>query len=193
MTRTDVINGIIEARHYTAYVEIGVRNPQDNYDNIRCEHKEGVDVAASSAANLFVGTSDEWFAQEDYENKRDCYFIDGDHSEEQVRKDVRNALRHLAHGGTIIMHDCYPQTEEATAAVKPDNGYAWNGRAYRVFIEARRRKDLQTYCIDCDHGLGIMRRGRSPGADIPEVYPWGTFATNARTWLGLVAAEDWRA
>ena len=36
MNRTDVINHVIAARGLTSYLEIGIRNPADNFNRIDC-------------------------------------------------------------------------------------------------------------------------------------------------------------
>ena len=43
MNRTEIINRLIEKSNYKNYLEIGLDNPDNNYNHIVCENKECVD------------------------------------------------------------------------------------------------------------------------------------------------------
>jgi len=83
ITRTQVINLIINRFGYIRYLEIRVRNPKNNFNKINCRYKVGVDPVGEPT---FKGTSDVFFKQ----NKDifDIIFIDGLHLEEQADKDI---------------------------------------------------------------------------------------------------------
>src|SRR6202008_2715379 len=54
--------------------------------------------------------SDDFFARYDGSAPH-LVFIDGSHVYEQVRRDYLNAVRILAPGGTIALHDTWPGSE----------------------------------------------------------------------------------
>src|SRR5690606_27460848 len=103
----------------TRYLEIGVRNPQANFDKIRASEKYGVDPGIEFEDNPvnFKMTSDAFFAQLSAgeclspEIRFDVIFIDGLHTADQVERDIRNSLRYLADTGFVVAHDCNPPTE----------------------------------------------------------------------------------
>jgi len=191
MTRTDVINASIDANGYRSYLEIGVRDPNANFAKIKAIHKTAVDPNMRvpdeeyQLTSYHKVTSDEFFARA--EGKWDLIFIDGDHSEAQSKRDLLNSLKHLSPGGTIVMHDCFPMTAEEALPEKPNNGMAWCGEVYRVFSYARTRKDLIACCINCDHGCGIIKRGRNRNrVTFKAEYGYGIFVRQAARWLGIV-------
>ena len=64
-TRTEVINFLLSTfDRETNYLEVGVRNPADNFNKIRAHRKRGVDPGAEFLANPvdFRLTSDDFFA-----------------------------------------------------------------------------------------------------------------------------------
>jgi len=192
MNRTNVINAIIAKHEYGSYFEVGVRNRSHNFDKIVVPFKLGIEVKAAQLPDVLRMHSDKFFSEAiERGEKYALFFIDGDHREAQVAKDLKNALRCLEKGGTIVLHDCHPTDPMAVVPEKPDSGQPWNGQAYRVFLAARRRKDLIAYCVDTDHGVGVIQRGRGQSVDVPTEYAWLEYMANAREWLGLVSPEVW--
>lgn len=59
MKRTDIINQFIRNRQFQSYLEIGVRNPDDNFNLITAQYKSSVDPDPNAEAK-FVMTSDEF-------------------------------------------------------------------------------------------------------------------------------------
>jgi hypothetical protein len=91
----------------TSYLEIGVRHDH-LFNLISISDKIGVDVMHGGNRRM---TSDQYFAEAKSEGKKFGFiFIDGDHSAQQVHKDVTNALSCLSPGGVIMLHDCNPLT-----------------------------------------------------------------------------------
>ena len=87
MNRTDVINGLVKKYNYTSYLEIGVKNPKNNFDAILIEDKDGVDPdwkADPITGGKFSITSDTFFDQLDKDKKYDLIFIDGLHHSKQI-------------------------------------------------------------------------------------------------------------
>ena len=162
VTRTDILNYLIEKYKYKTYLEIGVRNPQSgNFNNIKIKNKIGVDPnPIIKQDNIFVGTSDFFFIKN---NKTfDLIFIDGLHLENQVDKDIANSLEFLNEGGMVLLHDCNPPTEmHQRDNYCLDGKYpAWNGTVWKSFAKLRMtRSDLLMYVIDTDWGVGVIKKG----------------------------------
>lgn len=153
--RTDILKRIIEARKYSSYLEIGVRYPNENYDHINIKRKVGVDPNVDYPG-VVKTTSDDFFAKNT--EKFDLIFVDGDHRENQVRRDVDNALASLNPGGTIVMHDCLPEKEEHQGDIQRSS--IWNGSSWKILLEMRKRYGVYTKTVDVDYGCGIIRLGQ---------------------------------
>ena len=168
MTRTDLLNHLIKKHWLKSYLEIGVQNPAQNFDKIECQYKVSVDPDPNASAT-YCKSSDEFFY--DYFDdeyafdvtfgvngsfvKYDLIFIDGLHTAEQVRKDFENALKILAIGGFIVLHDCNPQKEEHTIVPRPAKTGHWNGDVYKFAVSiASNWANYKT--IDIDNGCGIF-------------------------------------
>jgi hypothetical protein len=122
---------------------------------------------------LFRMTSDNFFRTQGRWLARrgvDVALLDGLHSYAQTRQDVFNTLDHLKPGGLIVLHDCNPLTEEAATPAESYDAFVkehrggwkgnWNGDVWKVIVHLRSlRDDLDTVVLDCDHGVGIVRRG----------------------------------
>ena len=61
--------------------------------------------------NSFEQSTDDFFATTELTNF-DLIFIDANHDSEQVTRDFNSSVSKLAPGGVIVLHDCYPPTEE---------------------------------------------------------------------------------
>jgi hypothetical protein len=152
MTRTDILNAIAKTIGAKRYVEIGVRNPGDNYDRIEVEHKTGVDPVPARGDILRM-TSDQYFAAKP--EPADLYFIDGLHTAVQVDTDLRNALA-LSPRAVVVLHDCLPRSLEAMTPEKPANGRPWNGTVWRTWWYLGTVAPWTSYCVDADHGCGVI-------------------------------------
>jgi hypothetical protein len=175
-SRTQVINFLLSLNYEnTHYLEIGVRNPKDNYDHIKADTKYSVDPGIEFKENLvdFALTSDDFFqklsANKILSNdiKFDVIFIDGLHLAEQVDKDIYNALKYIKNDGFIVLHDCNPPTEwHARESYEfrntPAGGY-WNGTTWKAFLKWRSDPSINSCCIDSDWGIGILSKGFKVG------------------------------
>lgn len=172
--RFDVINYCIEKFKYTSYLEIGLNNPQNCFNFINCKIKHSVEpgdkeLLVNSATYKY--TSDEFFQRLNYGTldisnnyKWDIIFIDGLHISYQVERDIINSLEHLSENGTIILHDCNPFMYDLSPmrVLEDYYGYEWNGTVWKAFYKLRtERNDLKMFCLNIDHGVGIIRRGIS--------------------------------
>lgn len=162
MTRTDIIQRLIDERGYKSYLEIGVFR-KDNFNKIKCYKKVSVDPDHEAQATYQM-TSDEFFTR--YINPKcavpwtalfDVIFIDGLHEHNQVWRDIQNSLKHLHKGGVIVMHDCMP-TSEHTARWdnKSHQDEEWYGDVYKAYLKAYKELPYRVYCIDTDCGCGII-------------------------------------
>lgn len=135
-TRTDVINYFIKYRNYRTYLEIGV-DDGINFMNVDCSEKIGVDPSfaklhTSARPYCVRMTSDEFFNNIPVDQLFDIIFIDGDHTYEQVVKDIANSKKHLSANGVIIMHDVYVFNEKQTVY---NNDSVYMGTTYQAFIQ----------------------------------------------------------
>lgn len=200
MTRTDLLNALVQTHCYRLYLEIGVRNPADNLERIQARNRIGVDpILATGQATDGSGrryyikgtTSDVLFASWHDEPDHDLVFIDGDHREAQAQRDLDHALAILAPGGTIVLHDCLPRSAEAVLPEKPANGAPWNGTAYRVWLQACRDRTIRTVCVDADHGLGVIQRRPPLYTSVPPaVYTFGEYLRRQADWSHAVQPRE---
>ena len=153
MTRWDIINMFIYARHYKSFLEIGTLRG-DTFVRVQAERKVSVDPDIHTNATHHM-TSDEYFAGTD--EKFDIIFIDGLHLCEQAYRDIMNGLAHLNPGGVIVMHDCHP-TMERDQYPNPELAklYVWTGDVWKAFVRARTELPYEMYVIDNDMGCGVI-------------------------------------
>lgn len=204
--RTDVINRIISKKtNNTNYLEIGVRNPEDNFNKIKANTKYSVDPGIECKINLadFKLTSDDFFKLLDKgeilskEIKFDVIFIDGLHLAEQVEKDINNSLRFLKDDGFIVLDDCNPPTEWHSREshrfnFTPAQGY-WNGTTWKAFFKKRFDKNLYTCCVDTNWGIGIISKNKKIGEAIPKTNTFFEFKElekNRKQYLNLISVDD---
>lgn len=164
MTRTDIINELIEKYSLQSYLEIGTRNKNDNYNLIKAPIKMCIDPDINAQADIIL-TSDEFFKI----NGRmfDIVFIDGMHEAHQVYRDILNSLKFLNNGGVIVLHDCKPETNERQKEFESYDGQeAWNGDVWKAYIKYRYLSDYYCYCITEDFGCGIIDTNKQ--SDIEE-------------------------
>lgn len=104
-TRYDIINTLISKYNLQTYLEIGTFRG-DCFEQVSCVHKECVDVYKNYKGLNHLCTSDDFFNWN--QRKYDIIFIDGNHEEEFVTKDIINSLKCLSDTGFVILHDCSP-------------------------------------------------------------------------------------
>jgi hypothetical protein len=169
--RTDIINYLVEKFSFKKYLEIGVRNPDDNFNKINCENKFSVDPGLEYEMNPvdFKMTSDEFFKRLrngeldiPKETKFDLIFIDGLHLADQVDLDIKNSIEYISDNGFIVLHDCNPPSEfharESYYFKKSPADIYWNGTTWKAFCKHRSNSELSSICIDTDWGIGIFSK-----------------------------------
>lgn len=209
-SRTQIINFMIETAKTMAlgesvsYLEIGVRNPDDNFNKIIADIKVGVDPAVQFVPGTgFTLTSDEFFSEmftgtiAPKATTFDVVFIDGLHEANQVYIDVQNALKVLRPKGFIVLHDCSPPfesfaREDYSFMYSPAAGI-WLGTSWKAFVSYRMRKDLYSCCIDSDWGLGILSKDINigPATDTDIVfYDYKELDSDRQNVLGLISFQE---
>ena len=188
VSRRDVIQRCIDARNARTYLEIGVSDGRV-FAAMKAPTRIGVDPIAPSplvVAELgkpgvaYVSrTSDSFFETEAprlLPDGVDVVFIDGLHTWAQAYRDCLNSLAYLNPGGIILLHDCLPRNEgQALVARSPQEAaalaeaqgvpfdWAWTGDVWRAIVALRQHPDLSTFVLDCDRGVGVVRRGANEG------------------------------
>lgn len=202
--RTDVINFLLNFFDTPTYLEIGVRNPDHNYNKVTCKQKYGVDPGLEFGSNpvKFKMTSDVFFEKLSSgdilgkEVKFDVIFIDGLHLADQVERDISNSLKHLSENGFIVLHDCNPPTEFHASEtydymLSPSQG-AWNGTTWKAFAKYRKDLNVHSCCIDTDWGIGIISKTTKLVNVSKVVNPYFEYfilSENRKETLGLVDFE----
>lgn len=206
--RFDIINDLLKRfGRSTRYLEIGVRNPDDNFNRIQATEKHSVDPGAEYKQNPvdFKMTSDEFFDQlrtgkilsSDF--KWDVIFIDGLHLADQADRDIENALNHLSDDGFVALHDCNPPTEwHARENYSYDLTPArimWNGTTWKALFKQRFDPRTSVLCIDTDFGVGIVMKNQLLPAltsNHNPYYEFHVFDATRKNGINLMAYENFR-
>ncbi|HEX9827184.1 MAG TPA: class I SAM-dependent methyltransferase [Flavobacteriaceae bacterium] len=208
--RTHIINYLISLIDAQYYLEIGVRDPNKNFNRIQCQNKFSVDPGIEFEDNPvdFKMTSDLFF--EKFKSNKlkikpnikfDIIFIDGLHVSNQVERDILNSIEILNENGFIILHDCNPpsefhQREQRTFENSPARSF-WNGTTWKAFYKFRHHKDLFSICFDCDWGVGILSKTHYPffnnikGKVQNEFYEFSVLNEFRNEHLNLYSFEPW--
>ena len=206
--RTDIINYIISyLNRNVCYLEIGARNPNDNFAHINAIVKYSVDPGVEFKENPvdFKMTSDVFFellTKGEILNKDikfDVIFIDGLHLAEQVDRDVDNALKYLSEDGFIVLHDCNPPTEwharEDYYFSHTPAKELWNGTTWKAFLKWRFEKDTSSCCIDTDWGVGVITNHLNLGKKVINnniFYEFRNLSENRENLLNLISFDEFK-
>jgi hypothetical protein len=200
--RFHIINALLKNTSQKRYLEIGVRNLEDNFNRIQADFKYSVDPGYEAKVNhaTYPLTSDQFFEQLfarklDIEHKQfDVIFLDGLHLADQLYRDVRNAMKVIADTGFIVMHDCSPPTlhhaRENFRDQSPAAGY-WNGTCWKAYQRIRTETDKRCYVVDVDWGVGvIVNHDEDPtyrlSANANPFYEFNVMDANRKQILNLV-------
>lgn len=189
---TDLLNLIAQVIGAKTYIEIGVFNPDHNFNHIQVEHKIGVDPDPAAKASM-TATSDKAFGLfKEIGAKANLFWIDGLHEKEQVKLDIQNAWNCLEVGGVIAIHDSNPHKESITHV--PRDSREWCGDVYKTICQL---KHSSKFTVDFDYGCCVIRKvvtdpetGIDPlGWDDKEI-TWDEFTANRKELLNLVSVDD---
>ena len=117
---------------------------------------------ARRGQQIFAQTSDEFFATHDLHDvlggtPLDLAFIDGMHLFEFALRDFMNFERASHPETTVLIHDCFPVSEES--ASRDRTTALWSGDIWRLIVLLRTwRPDLEVSVVDwAPTGLGVVR------------------------------------
>jgi hypothetical protein len=189
--RFNIINKLIQKYNYSTYLEIGLANG-DNWNKINILSKESVDPSTQTSPTYRM-TSDEFFKQNN--KKYDIIFIDGLHHSDQVDRDIQNSLTVLNDGGSIVLHDCSPTTEEMQRV--PQVPGAWTGDVWKSIVKfihsGKYIKEYNCFVIDIDYGCGVVTKHQLfpdlEKLDLPTELTYDWLAENRKAALNLVSYE----
>ena len=189
-SRTSIINHLIKKYKLSKYLEIGVRKGE-NFNKINVDVKFGVDPnPLFENNNLYKIKSDDFFKLN--KDTFDIIFIDGLHLEEQVDKDIKNSLMCLSENGFILLHDCNPPSKFHQRENYEVNGEfpAWNGTVWKSFAKLRMiDSSLSLYCVNCDWGIGIIKKQKSELYSYNEELFYEYLEKNRQELLNLISVK----
>ena len=140
----------MKKKNYKNYLEIGCDQNQ-LFSKVEIDNKIGVDP--ESGGNVRK-TSDNFFS--DNTKKFDIIFIDGLHVYEQVKKDIINSVKCLNENGTILVHDCMPESLAKQAV--PRFKMKWNGDVWKAIVDLRQNEQLDIHTCEIDEGIGVIQK-----------------------------------
>ena len=204
--RSTILNYLVSTLNRDiAYLEIGVRNPDDNFNKIEAFKKFSVDPGLEYKKNPvdFQMTSDDFFSKLEKGEllsptiKFDLIFIDGLHLAEQVNRDIENSMKFISDDGFVVLHDCNPPTqwharEEFSFGFSPAGGF-WNGTTWKAFLKWRSNPNVHSCCIDSDSGVGILAKTRQIGFStnkINKFYEYSELDSHRKEYLNLITFAD---
>ena len=180
MNRTSIINHLIQTKGYKSYLEIGIQHCV-NWNQINCIKKTGIEPHHNTGDERVVkATSDQFFAVN--KEKFDIVFIDGDHHEDTVYRDIKNSLACLEDGGTIVLHDSYPPN---ALHISLD----LCGTVYRAIWKTRLERNISVLTYVGDYGVCLMKHSHESPISIP-VGDYQSLVKNAKLVLNIKLDES---
>jgi len=193
MTRTEIINGLIEKNNYTSYLEIGVNTPAQpgyNWVGVNIQTKHGVDPNVETTYKM---TSDDFF-EKHITQKYDIVFVDGLHLHEQVYRDIINSLNNLNNNGIIVVHDCNPTSEITQRRERASD--AWHGDVGKAIVQLRvENPNIEIYTVNTDEGCAIIRKGNQELLKINlgiDYYQYEFLEKNRKFALNLIEVDEFK-
>lgn len=145
MNRVELINKFIQERGFESYLELGVYD-KVTYNNINCINKKSVDLMRPADYQM---STDDFFAINN--DKYDIIFIDANHTEPYLSRDIQNSLKILNKNGVIVLHDVNPPDEFSQI----DSNMLYQ-TAWKAFVKFRFSSNYLTYSYPTDCGLGVI-------------------------------------
>jgi hypothetical protein len=196
MTRSDIINTLIQKNNYKSYLEIGVNTPAQpgyNWINIKADVKHGVDPEVDTTYRM---TSDEFFERH-ISQSYDFIFVEGLHMFDQCYRDIVNSLKHLKENGTIMVHDSNPLSEITQRPERASD--VWHGDVWKAIVKLRlNNENVEIYTIDTDEGCSIIKKGHQKTLKLKEnfkeedMYHYEVLDANRKILLNLITVEEFK-
>jgi len=185
---TQLLNALIEKYNLKSYLEIGVQNPENNFDKIKAKMKFGVDPDESiNHPMIYTGTSDEYFTG--YDTIHDLIFIDGLHHADQVKRDFENSLRCLSDNGYIVIHDVLPENESGT--IVPRETKQWWGDVYKFVMGLSNYDGIRFITFDIDNGCCLIKKDKNHKGKKTDIIPtWETYITHGKQLLNVTTTVE---
>jgi glycosyltransferase involved in cell wall biosynthesis len=191
LSRTELLNHLVQVYGYRSYLEIGINTPDKkgyNWCGMNVEIKHGVDPNVDTTFRI---TSDDFFANH-IPHSYDLIFVDGLHLHEQVTRDIHNALLHLNEGGTVVVHDCNPYSELTQRRFPVTS--AWHGDGWKAIVKLRMEEpDLDIVTVATDEGCTVIRKGHQdllPVSKEEDPLDYGFLQKHRKEALNLISAEE---
>jgi len=167
--KVDIVHRLAERFGYRRYLEIATGTTGNFYHLIdRGRFADCRRLLYNIPANFSDGAPiDYWSPSFDIsaplaalaaEDRRfDVMLVDPYHTYQASRRDLEAALRLLAPGGAIVVHDCLPPSEDiATPEFKPG---PWCGVTYKAYLDfVLAHRELRYVTVDTDFGCGVVRK-----------------------------------
>lgn len=190
MHKAQIINHMAARMGYRSYLEIGV-DGGENVRHVNIPLKDGVDPLKRCSEVTYHMTSDDFFRRHP-ERKYDAILIDGHHDSEFVCRDVNNSLRALNAGGTIFMHDCFPNRREL-AVKEAWREPLWCGDGFKVVhsMVSGYSDSIKCFVVDTDYGVGVLMKLKPEVPDVvyDDSYSWDEMMSDPKRQINLMSVE----
>ncbi len=187
---TNILIHIAELFNYESYLEIGINLPQECFDLIPCDHKISVDPNPNSKANYIMSSNEFWEMMSTERYYYDLIFIDGNHTYQQSKIDLKEALKNLSPKGTIVLHDVKPWNEDSQRI--PRISQQWNGDVWKTAVDHVALANHLVYTIDCDYGICCIHpfaKREQESRSMTDYYH--VFEENREKFLNLISIDEW--
>lgn len=192
---TYLLNALIEKYGLKSYLEIGVQNPANNFDKVKCGWKMGIDPDINSTAQIYRGTSDMYFSMlynldVNVGTFFDLIFIDGLHHADQVKRDFENSLRCLSDNGFILIHDVLPENEAGT--IVPRETKKWWGDVYKWAMTINQYPGIGFVTFNIDNGCMLVwkMKDKQPPPSLGTPINWNTYEEFGKVLLNVTDAVE---
>jgi len=193
MTRTELINSLIEKNNYINYLEIGVNSPSQpgyNWVGVNIPVKHGVDPNVETTYKM---TSDDFF-ENHISQKYDIIFVDGLHLHEQVYRDINNSINNLNENGIVVVHDCNPINEITQRRERASD--EWHGDVWKAIVQLRIENPLlEINTVNTDEGCGLIKKGKQELLEVEEnenYYDYSFLEKNRENAINLISIETFK-
>ena len=167
--KTDIIHFLSDLNGYSSYLEICTSMTGGLYHKIdrprfkRCHrlmyrcpssYDDGMDINFRSSD---MRTKELFETIHALGVRYDIALVDPFHTYDISYRDLIDALGVITDRGTVVVHDCFPHSEDLVA---PDWAPTWCGLTFMAFIDfLRDHPELAYTTVDTDYGCGVFRRG----------------------------------